>query len=64
MITINLNTIRRERNLILEDLVKLTKLSRGTLNNIENSKTSPTLRQLETISIALKIDFYELFSVE
>jgi len=64
MITINSNTIRRERNLILEDLVKLTKLSRVTLNNIENSRNSPTLRQLETIADALEIDFYDLFSVK
>lgn len=44
---------RTNRNLTLKELAKKTGISKTTLNTIENGKTSPTLRQLEAIAIAL-----------
>jgi transcriptional regulator with XRE-family HTH domain len=39
----------------------MTTLSKSTLNNIENGKTSPTLSQLEAIAAALHIHITDLF---
>lgn len=44
---------RTNRNLTLKELAEKTGISKTTLNTIENGKTSPTLRQLEAIAIAL-----------
>ncbi len=61
MITIKLAQIRNSYNLSLRELEKLTGISRTTLNNIENSKSSPTLYELEKIAIALKIKIEDIY---
>ncbi len=53
--------VREERNLTLKNLSELTGISKSTLNNIENGKTSPTLKQLELIAIALNVRITDLF---
>lgn len=53
--------VREERNLTLRNLSELTGISKSTLNNIENGKTSPTLKQLELIAIALNVRITDLF---
>lgn len=45
-------------------LAKKTGIGKSTLNNIENDKVSPTLFQLETIAIALKVKVTDLFESE
>lgn len=55
---------RTKRNLTLKELESLTGISKTTLNTIENGKTSPTLRQLETIAIALDMKISDLYDSE
>ena len=45
-------------------LAEKTGLGKSTLNNIENGKVSPTLKQLEAIAIALKVRITDLFESE
>mgnify|MGYP002516140397 CR=1 FL=1 len=55
---------RKQKGLTLIELAKLTHLSKSLLNNIENEKTSPTLRQLELIAMALGVRITDLFESE
>lgn len=55
---------RTKRNLTLKQLAEMTEISKTTLNTIENGKTSPTLRQLETIAIALDMKISDLYDSE
>lgn len=55
---------RTKRNLTLKQLAEMTGISKTTLNTIENGKTSPTLRQLEAIAIALDMKISDLYDSE
>lgn len=55
---------RNERNISLAQLEKLTGISKSTLNNIENGKVSPTIRQLELTAIALETKITNLIRSE
>lgn len=55
---------RTNKNLTLKQLEELTGISKTTLNTIENGKTSPTLRQLESIAIALDTRISDLYDSE
>lgn len=55
---------RASKKLTLQQLSALTGISKTTLNTIENGKTSPTLRQLEAIAIALDMKISELYDSE
>lgn len=52
---------RSKRDITLVELSKMTGISKSTLNNFENEKTSPNLLQLEKISAALDCEITELF---
>lgn len=52
---------RTKKRITLVQLAKLTGISKSTLNNIENSKTSPTLMELEVIAKALGVKITDLF---
>ena len=52
---------RTEKRYTLLKLAEKTGLGKSTLNNIENGKVSPTLKQLEAIAIALKVRITDLF---
>ena len=55
---------RMEKGITLVQLADRTGLSKSTLNNIENSKTSPTLMELEVIAKALGVKITDLFESE
>lgn len=55
---------RTEKQFSLIKLAEKTGLGKSTLNNIENNKVSPTLKQLEMIAIALKVRITDLFESE
>lgn len=55
---------RTKQKLTLTQLEKMTGISKTTLNYIENGITSPTLRQLEAIAIALNVKITDLFDSE
>lgn len=52
---------RTEKHLTLAQLAAMTGISKSTLNNIENGKTSPTLDKLEVIAEALNLRITDLF---
>ena len=43
------------------ELSKKSGIGKSTINNIENSKISPTLFQLEILAIALGVNITDLF---
>lgn len=53
--------LRNERGLSDQELANLCGLSKTTINNIENCRTSPTLRQLERLAIALEVGMVDFF---
>lgn len=55
---------RNSKNLSLIKLSVLTGISKSTLNNIENEKVSPTIKQLETIAKALGVRISDLYDSE
>lgn len=55
---------RTEKHLTLAQLAAMTGISKSTLNNIENGKTSPTLDELEVIAEALNLRITDLFESE
>lgn len=61
MIEILVWEMRQKQNISLRELEKMILISRSTLNNIENSKVSPTLEQLYKISKALNCKIEDLY---
>lgn len=55
---------REDKRLSVRQMAKLTGLSKSTINNIENGKTSPTLWQLEQLAKALDCKMTDLFESE
>ncbi len=56
--------IRNGRGITLKGLEKMTGIGKTTLNNIENSRVSPTIYEMERICGALGVTFKELFDSE
>ena len=55
---------RSKKKLSLVALAKKSGISKSTLSNIENGKTSPTLNQLERIAKALDMRISDLYESE
>ena len=64
MVIIKLWEIRTAKGLKLEAVATVTGVSKSTLNNIENGKTSPTLANLEKIAKGLGCRISELYESE
>lgn len=64
MVIIKLWEIRTAKGLKLEAVAAVTGVSKSTLNNIENGKTSPTLRQLYAIATALDCNVSDLYDCD
>ena len=56
--------LRQQQALSLSDLAKLTKLSRVTINRIENGKQNPMPRTIRRLAKALRVSVQELTSEE
>lgn len=52
---------RNNKKVTLVKLSGLTGISKSTLNNIENGRVSPTIKQLETIAKALGVRISDLY---
>lgn len=52
---------RNDKNVTLVKLSGLTGISKSTLNNIENGRVSPTIKQLEAIAKALGVKISDLY---
>ena len=64
MVIIKLWEIRTAKGLKLEAVAAVRGVSKSTLNNIENGKTSPTLANLEKIAKGLGCRISELYESE
>lgn len=64
MIQIKVWEARTKKQLTLMEVAELTQLSKSTINNIENAKTSPTLDELERIAKALDVKMSDLYNSE
>ena len=64
MVIIRLWEIRTAKGLKLEAVAAVTGVSKSTLNNIENGKTSPTLANLEKIAKGLGCRISDLYESE
>lgn len=64
MVSIKLWEARTAKGLKLEAVAAITGVSKSTLNNIENVKTSPTLANLEKIAIGLGCRISDLYESE
>lgn len=64
MVIIKLWEIRTAKGLKLEAVAAVTGVSKSTLNNIENGKTSPTLANLEKIAKGLSCRISDLYESE
>ena len=60
-IEILIRKIREEKGISINQLSKMTGISKGHLSRIENQETMPTILTIERIAIALKIDSKELY---
>ena len=56
----NLKKLRQERNLTLDDLARLSGVSKGMLSEIERCKKSPTISVLEKICQGINIPLAQL----
>jgi transcriptional regulator with XRE-family HTH domain len=52
---------RNNKKVTLVKLSGLTGISKSTLNNIENGRVSPTIKQLEIIAKALGVKISDLY---
>lgn len=52
---------RNHKKVTLVKLSDLTGVSKSTLNNIENGRVSPTIKQLEAIAKALEVRISDLY---
>ncbi len=64
MVKIKLWEVRTAKGLKLEAVALLTGVSKSTLNNIENGKTSPTLVNMEKIARGLGCRISDLYDSE
>lgn len=64
MVIIKLWEIRTAKGLKLEAVAAVTGVSKSTLNNIENGKTSPTLANLEKIAKGVGCRISDLYESE
>lgn len=62
-VEILLKQIRKERNLSLRDLERMTGISKSHLNSIENNEKEASLSMMVRISLALNIDIKDLYEV-
>lgn len=53
--------VRSNKKVTLVELSRLTGISKSTLNNIDNGKVSPTIKQLEAIAKALEVRINDLY---
>ena len=58
----NLKRLREQRALSLSDLARMAKLSRVTINRIENSKQKPMPKTIRKLAQALRVRVEDLTS--
>ena len=62
-IEIKLKELRKQKNITLSELAKMTGISKSHLNYIENGIKEPTISVLVLIAKALNVEINELYIV-
>ena len=62
-VEILLREIRKEKNITLDELSKMTGMSKGHLSKIERRETEPTITSLARIALALNVDITKLYKI-
>ena len=57
----NVRRIRKEKGFSIMDLKEKTGLSKSTISDLENDKSSPTIDTLQKIADALGVDVRDFF---
>ena len=57
----NISKHRRNRNMTSEQLAYENGISKGYMSDVENGKKIPSVKMLDKIAKALKVDIKELF---
>lgn len=63
-VIILLREVRQNKNLTLDELSKMTKMSKGHLSRIERQETEPIISTLVRLSLALHVEVEELYKIE
>ena len=63
-VIILLREVRQSKDMTLDELAKMTKMSKGHLSRIESQETQPTILTLARLALALHVDISELYKVE
>lgn len=61
---INVYAVRTKKGISGRELQRRTGISTGTINNIENERTSPTMHKMEKIAKALDTTIEDLYESE
>ena len=61
-VALNIQDLRRARDLSQEELALRAQVSRGHMGKVENARFAASLDLLERISVALEVDPEELFA--
>jgi len=62
-VEILLREIRKQKNITLDELSKLTGMSKGHLSKIERKETDPSITSLARIALALNVDISKLYKI-
>lgn len=63
-VIILLREVRQSKDLTLDELAKMTKMSKGHLSRIERQETGPTISTLVRLVLALHVGVDQLYKVE
>lgn len=63
-IEIKLKEIRRENKITLNELARITGISKTHLNDIENNLKVPSIYIMELLSRTLKVDIKDLYEMK
>ena len=62
-ITYNVKELRTEKGITLKELSRRSGVSTTHINDVENNKNHPTVYTLYLLSIALDVEFTDMFTV-
>lgn len=62
-VIILLREVRQSKDLTLDELARITNMSKGHLSRIERQETEPTISTLVRLALALHVDVSELYRI-
>ncbi len=63
-VIILLREVRQSKDMTLDELAKITKMSKGHLSRIERQETQPTIITLARLALALHVKVEQLYKIE